>query len=111
MAGSNSAVEKLDIGIINGDPLDSTMLDICDWEEVFKQCENLKHLGEFTETMLRPFTSVLYWRNLNLYNARRITRDGEFDEFQSAVQRAAKNGHLDVVYYLLRNNAGHISRA
>ncbi|KAL7551516.1 hypothetical protein ACHAWF_018187 [Thalassiosira exigua] len=100
-AGKNSAIESLTIGGF----FDPILLD--DWANTFKKCENLRDLG-FCNSIWKSHPKLMYWRNLNKYNARHLTREGSIAEVQSTVERAAKKGKLDVVYYLLRHNAGII---
>lgn len=102
-ASSRSAIETLEIGPINRDPC------IEQWGETLRKCENLCHFGTNSSGLAYNRESI-YWRSLNKYNARSVTRDGDVDEFQSAVAEAGKDRNIDVVYYLIRNNVEYISR-
>mmetsp|Transcript_2479 Transcript_2479/g.5244 ORF Transcript_2479/g.5244 Transcript_2479/m.5244 type:complete len:294 (+) Transcript_2479:299-1180(+) len=102
-AGSSSAIQTLEIGPINRDP------HLEQWEETLQKCENLCHLGS-NSSGLAYNRKCMYWRALNMYNARKITRDGDIEEILSVIERAVKNRNIDVTYYLVRNNVECISR-
>mmetsp|Transcript_8519 Transcript_8519/g.18043 ORF Transcript_8519/g.18043 Transcript_8519/m.18043 type:complete len:306 (-) Transcript_8519:185-1102(-) len=102
-AGNNSAVKTLEIGAINRD----ANIDL--WEGTVQKCENLCHFGPNSSSFAYN-RSLMYYRALNMCNARKITRGGEFDEFKSAVKKAVQNRNINVTYFLLRNNVDCISR-
>lgn len=100
-AGSNSAIETLEIGPINRDA------NIEMWQNTVQKCENLKNFGS-NSSGLAYNDNFIYWRSLNMYNARKITRRGDSKEFQSAVELPVKNVNIDVTYFLVRNNVEYI---
>lgn len=101
-AGSDSAIETLKIGAINRDPNSHK------WEETVRRCDKLCHFGS-NSSRLAYNPKFMYWRDLNIHNARRITREGNDEDFLLAVEKAANDQKINVMYYLLRNNVEHIS--
>ncbi|KAL7531081.1 hypothetical protein ACHAWF_003619, partial [Thalassiosira exigua] len=87
IAGNNSAIETLEVGNFH----DGYLLD--DWAHTFEKCENLCDVGKFSSSWL-SHPKVTYWRDLNKYKARRLTREGSPAEIQSAVEKAAKKEKL-----------------
>ena len=99
--GNKSSLEVLEIGPVNRDP------NLNLWSRTMHACENLINLGP-NSSMLRHHSRYMYWLNLNVYKARKITHLGKIEEFQRTLANAVKEGNDDVIYYLIRNNVEHI---
>jgi hypothetical protein len=100
---SESAIESIQIGNVVDDP------NFHQWETTLQKCENLHSLGSECISV-RANKKLMRWRAINALKARKVTREGNADEFISTVSTAVQYGVIDVVYYLMRNNVGFISK-
>ena len=99
--GKSSAINTLEIGPVNRDP------NIRDWAKTVERCENLNNLG-VNSSCLAQIPKYMYWINLNLCHARKITREGRVEKLCVLLAKAVKSGNDDVLYYLIRNNVEHL---
>jgi len=99
--GNSSACQTLEIGPVNRDP------NIKDWAKTVERCENLNNLGVNSSCLAR-IPKYMYWLNLNICNARKVTREGQVEKLCVLLAKAVKSGNDDVLYYLIRNNVDHL---
>ena len=84
------------------------------WETVARECEFVKNLGigyddfAYEGIPKEGWSGVQFWLELNDLQARRITREGNINDFVFTLEKASRKNQMDSMFYLLCSNIHYL---